>query len=102
MDIQRVKRLLNIKNDKHDEYLTEMVPLLVEFAKDECHNPFIDKDGNESIPSGVMIFVAKAAQFYMTNSGLTGRSMDTVSYSFATELPQTILKSLNPYRKMAR
>jgi hypothetical protein len=101
MDIQRVKKLIGIKNDKHDEYLTEIVPLLVDFAKDECHNSFVDKDGNENIPSGVVIFVAKAAQFYMTNTGLASRSMDTVSYSFATELPETILKNLNPYRKMA-
>ncbi|QFR56230.1 head-tail adaptor [Bacillus phage 000TH010] len=101
MDIQQVKRLNGITNDKYDEYLTEIVPLLVEFAKDECHNPFIDKDGNEKLPAGVKIFVAKAAEFYMAKTGLTGRSMDTVSYNFATELPGTILRNLNSYRKMA-
>lgn len=100
MNIQEVKRLARIKTDKYDEYLTEIVPLLVEFARDKCNQLFEDDSGNEKLPAGIKLFVAKAAEFYANPQGLSSRSMDTVSYSFEVELPQTTLDMLRPYRKL--
>ncbi|MDI5791299.1 phage head-tail connector protein [Bacillus licheniformis] len=44
MDIETVKRLLQIKTDEHDEYLEEAVPFYVEFAKDKCNDSFTKDD----------------------------------------------------------
>ncbi|WP_424162167.1 phage head-tail connector protein [Bacillus amyloliquefaciens] len=98
MDIQQVKRMIGITTDKHDAYLSEVVPILIEFAADECKNTFDPK----ALPAGVKIFVAKATEYNMTPSGLSGRSMGDVSYSYNTEFPQHIMKNLYPYRKAFR
>ncbi|MEC0765087.1 phage head-tail connector protein [Bacillus atrophaeus] len=98
MDIQNVKNMIGITSDKHDAYLTEVVPILIEYASDFCKNNFEP----EALPAGVKIFVAKATEYNMTPSGLSGRSMGDVSYSFNTEFPQHITKNLYPYRKAFR
>ncbi|SCV43766.1 Phage capsid and scaffold [Bacillus subtilis] len=52
------------------------------------------------MPAGVKLFVKKAAEYNMTPSGLSGRSMGDVSYSYNTEFPRDITKDLNPYRRL--
>ncbi|MEC1265344.1 phage head-tail connector protein [Bacillus subtilis] len=98
MDIQQVKRMIGMTTDKHDAYLSEVVPILIEYASDFCKNNF--EPG--ALPAGVKIFVAKATEYNMTPSGLSGRSMGDVSYSYNTEFPQHIIKNLYPYRKAFR
>lgn len=98
MDIQQVKRMIGITTDKHDAYLSEVVPILIEYANDFCKNNF--EPG--ALPAGVKIFVTKATEYNMTPSGLSGRSMGDVSYSYNTEFPQHIIKNLYPYRKAFR
>ncbi|CAI6313180.1 phage head-tail connector protein [Bacillus subtilis] len=98
MDIQQVKRMIGITTDKHDAYLSEVVPILIEYASDFCKNNF----ELGTLPAGVKIFVAKATEYNMTPSGLSGRSMGDVSYSYNTEFPQHIMKNLYPYRKAYR
>lgn len=34
MDIQKVKRMIGMTTDKHDDYLSEVVPIFVEYASD--------------------------------------------------------------------
>ncbi|MCM3425555.1 phage head-tail connector protein [Bacillus paralicheniformis] len=99
MDIETVKRLLQIKTDKHDEYLQEAVPFFVDIAKDYCNNSFM-KDGAESLPSGVKVFVAKAVEFNMNPSNLSSRSMGDVSYTFVTDLPRPVWEYLRPHKKL--
>ncbi|MEC1900963.1 phage head-tail connector protein [Bacillus atrophaeus] len=96
MDIQQVKRMSGITTDKHDAYLSEIVPILIEFASDFCSNKF----DPEALPAGVKLFVAKAAEYNMTPTGLSGRSMGDVSYSYNTEFPRHITKNLTPYRRL--
>ncbi|MCY8035636.1 phage head-tail connector protein [Bacillus sonorensis] len=99
MDIQTVKRLLQIKTDKYDEYLKEAVPFYIDIAKDYCNNSFT-KDSEEVLPSGVKLFVAKACEFSMNPVNLSSRSLGDASYSFVTELPKTVWEYLGPHKKL--
>ena len=100
MDINTVKTMLGITSDKHDAYLVEVVPLFVEFARDYCNQPFVDADGKEALPGGVKVFVAKAVEHNMQKSGIKGRSMGDVSYSYETDFPPAIMRGLRLYRKV--
>jgi hypothetical protein len=95
MDLQSVKNMLSIKNTQHDDYLTEVIPLFIEQAKDYCNNSF-----DEELPAGVKLYVVKAIQFNMTPSNLKGRTMGEVSYSYETDLPRSITRLLAPYRRV--
>jgi Phage gp6-like head-tail connector protein len=99
MDLQTVKNMLSIKTTQHDDYLTEVIPLFIEQAKDYCNNSFL-VNGVEELPGGVKLYVAKAIQFNMNPSNLKGRTMGEVSYSYETNLPRSITRFLAPYRKV--
>lgn len=95
MDIQSVKNMLGITTSKHDAYLTEVIPLFIEHAKFECNNTF-----NDGLPAGVKLYVAKAIEHNMGPSNLRARSMDTVSYTYETDLPSSVKRLLAPYRRL--
>lgn len=99
MDITQVKNLIGIKTDKHDNYLHEIVPLFVDLAKEKCNNSFL-VDGEEVLPAGVKLYIAKANEHNMGDSTLKGKTMGSVTYSYETELPQSITKYLSPYKKV--
>jgi hypothetical protein len=99
MDLQSVKNMLSIKNTQHDDYLIEMLPILIDFAKDKCNNLFL-VDGEEVIPSGVKLFIKNAMEFNMKESGLKGRTMGEVSYTYETDFPPSVMKYLSPYKKV--
>lgn len=99
MDIQNVKNMLGIYTDKHDAYLAEVMPLFIELAKEKCNNSF-QVDGAESLPAGVKLYVAKAIEHNMGDSTLKGRTMGSITYSYETELPQSITKHLAPYKRV--
>lgn len=100
MDIQDVKNMLShvpgMDTNKHDAYLTTMVPLLLEHAGEYCNNSFDE----ESLPAGVKLYVAKAVEFNMKPANLKSRTMGEVSYTYDTELPKSIMKYLAPHRKV--
>jgi hypothetical protein len=94
MDLQTLKRMTGFANTtKHDDYLSEMLPVMIEYVKDSGI-PF-----NDDIPAGVKLFIAKAIQFNMNSAGLKGRSMGEVSYSYNTDFPRSVTSLLNPYRR---
>jgi hypothetical protein len=94
MDLQSLKNMLGYANTtKHDAYLSEMLPIMLDYAKDQGVSYTADA------PAGVKLFVAKAIQFNMNPSGLKGRSMGEVSYSYNTDFPPSIMRYLAPYRK---
>ncbi|MFT0800368.1 phage head-tail connector protein [Bacillus swezeyi] len=99
MDVQTIKTMLGIATSKHDAYLEEVIPLFIEFAKDYCNNKFLVNE-EEKLPAGVKLFVAKAIEFNMAPSNLSARSMGDVSYSYETELPETVMRHLKPYRRL--
>lgn len=95
MDKETIKNMLGIKTAKHDAYLTEVIPLFIDHAKELCNNQF---EGD--LPSGVKLYVAKAIQFNMNPSNLKGRKMGEVSYSYETDLPKSITKHLTPHKRV--
>ena len=95
--VDQVKRILGIKNNKHDDYIEEMVPILIEYAREYCNNPLITE---ETLPGPVRLFVAKAIQFNMNPAGLSSRSMGGASYSYDTDFPESILRQLRSYRRV--
>ena len=99
IDVVRVKILLGLNSNKHDGYIEEMIPILVDYAKEYCNNPFT-RDGEEVLPNPLALFVAKAIQFNMNPTGVSGRSMGGASYSYETDFPDSILRMLRPYRKV--
>lgn len=95
-EIDQLKQLNNVTGAKHDEFYRAMAPILFDVAKDYCNG----KWGPSDMPQGVRLFIAKAIQFNMQTTGLNGRTMGTVSYSYDTEFPKAIWTYLRPYKKV--
>ena len=95
MGITEVKVILSISTSKHDVYFATSIPLFTEYAEGYCNRTF-----TEPLPGGIKIFVAKACEYNMQQSGLSSRSMGSVSYSYETDFPPSLLKLLKPYRKV--
>jgi|SRR5690606_19064474 len=82
---------------KHSNYLDEYIPILIEDAERYCHTRF-DK---ENPPAGVKIFIAESIRHKLNTKGLKSRTMGSVSYTYDTDLPNNLYKSLKTYRKVA-
>lgn len=80
------------------DHYTALAPYLYDIACDYV-NQQLDMD-NDKQRSAVFLFVARAGQFYKTKAGLLGRSMGTVSYSYAEDIPKSVFLPLKPYRKL--
>ena len=96
MDEKEVK-LLNSKpidDHSHDEEIDALIFIYKGMAEEYCNNKF-----KAPYPSGVKKFIADCIKYGETGN-IAGRSMGTVSYSFVTELPDTLYKPLMPYRKL--
>ena len=98
MDTETVKAILQIKTEKHDTYISVVLPLFVGTVKEYCGQTFTI-DGVELLPSGVQIAIAKWIEYNMQTAGVAGRSQG-VSYSYSTELPGSIKTLLKPHRKL--
>lgn len=99
LDVAQVKRLLGLTTSKHDDYITEMIPILLDYVKNYCNNTFM-KNGVEELPGPVKLFIAKAIQFNMNPAGVSSRSMGGAAYSYETDYPESIMKLLRPYKKV--
>ncbi|MGG3624394.1 phage head-tail connector protein [Bacillus gobiensis] len=95
--LAKVKEILQPKTDKHDEYLKTMIPLLTEFASDKCNQEF---SLEYNMPAGIILFIAKACEFNMGSSTIRSRTTGNVSYSYNTELPESVIKLLRPYKRL--
>lgn len=93
-----VQQLIALNSDiltpERLEHYKMLAPIYYEVACDYC-NATLDVTN-----SGVQVFVAKAIQYYANKAGLVSRSMGTVSYSYTTSLPASVLQLLNPFRKL--
>lgn len=88
-------------NAKRTTHYTELAPVLYDLACSWCNRNFdMESTDNRQEQSAVKLFIAKAAQFYETKTGLLGRSMGTVAYSYAGDIPDTVYKPLKPFRKL--
>lgn len=97
--VQKVKVRLQLTTTKHDNFLLEVAPDWLEWVKAETNNSFL-VDGIEDIPGPIIQFVAKASEFSMAKAGIKSRTMGSVSYSFDSDLPESIKKLYRPYKKV--
>ena len=95
LEIAQVKALLGLTTSKHDIFIEEMIPILIEYAQEYCNNRFKDQ-----LPGPVKLFVARAIQFNMNPAGVSSRSMGGASYSYETNYPDSLTSMLKPYRKV--
>ncbi|MGW7832378.1 phage head-tail connector protein [Staphylococcus xylosus] len=96
MDVKEVK-ILNSKpldDHSHDEEIEAMITIYKGMAEEHCNNKF-----KVPYPSGVKKFIADCIKYGETGN-IASRSMGSVSYSFVTDLPETLYKPLTPYRKL--
>ncbi|WP_433958849.1 phage head-tail connector protein [Cytobacillus horneckiae] len=100
MDKEEVKKILQIKTTKHDEYFETMIPLLIDWVATHCNNSFKDKLGQLALSGGVKIFIAKACEHNMNVSGVSSRSMGSVSYTYDMDFPPAIMNLLKPYKRV--
>lgn len=94
--LDQLKKILGISDDSRDDYLNIMIPLVVDDVQEQCNDTF---DVN-NLPSGIIRYLAKVLEFEMGDSRLKSRSMGNVSYSFNTELPDSVTKLLRPYKRV--
>lgn len=94
---QQAKRLIAVNAEKESAELIQryqaLTPIYFDVAIDYCNNKDLEFDR-------IIVFLAKAVQFYSHKAGLTARSMGTVSYSYDTDLPSSILQLLKPFKKL--
>ncbi|MDW8564707.1 phage head-tail connector protein [Staphylococcus shinii] len=97
MDAIDVKLLnqLPIEDTANDETFNKLIELYKPLADDYCNQSFDSK----ALPSGVKKFIADCIKYGATGN-IASRSMGTVSYSFVTDIPNSLYKPLKPYRKV--
>jgi Phage gp6-like head-tail connector protein len=100
--LNEIKSLLDPKLVlKHDQYINTSVPLLIEFAQEDCNNSFTDEFGVLSLKGGMKLFLAKCIEYNLNSkAGQSSRTFGEVSYSYDTNFPPSILKFLEPYRRI--
>ncbi len=92
-DVKLINKL-PLEDTSQDDTLKKLIEVYKGIAEEYCNRTFED-----SLPYGVKKFIAESIK-YGTNSNLASRSMGTVSYSFVTDLPQSVYKHLAPFRKL--
>ncbi|MDG0843157.1 phage head-tail connector protein [Staphylococcus equorum] len=97
MDAKDVKLLnqIPLEDTSNDEVFNQLIKLYKPMADDHCNQSFKD----ETLPSGVKRFIADCIKHGATGN-LASRSMGTVSYSFVTDIPESMYKPLRPYRRV--
>lgn len=103
LDVAEIKGIMGLaKTDtSKDEYILTMLPLLVEAVMVYTNNTFgILADGTLRLPGGVKIYLAKAIERNTMKTGLKGRTMGSVSYTYDNSVPDELKDFLRPYRKV--
>lgn len=98
MDAKDVKLLnqIPLSNTDNDEEINALINLYKPMADDYCNQNF---DIN-NLPSGVKKFIADCIKYGSTGN-IASRSMGTVSYSYVTNIPDSMYQPLKPYRKLS-
>ena len=98
MDAKDVKLFnqLPLENTDNDDTFIELIKLYKPLADDYCNREF----DSDNLPSGVKKFIADCIKYGSTGN-IASRSMGTVSYSYVTDIPDSMYKPLKPYRKLS-
>lgn len=103
-DVEEVKSILGIpfSDTKKDQYFLDNLPYAFEDVLMQTNNTFggIQPDGTIKIPRPVMKYMAKAMEFDLLKIGVKSRSMGSVSYTYADDLPVAVKNLLRPYKKV--
>lgn len=75
------------------EHYKTLTPIYFDVAIDYCNNKDLEFEH-------IIVFLAKAIQYYSNKAGLTSRSGGTVSYAYTSDLPQSVLLLLKPFKKL--
>lgn len=100
MTVEEVKVLLRITGTTYDNYLAAVLPLAIQYVKDECNNQFLDENGKENLPGGVQLAIAKLCEIYMKESGVQSETLARHSQTFSLDIPKYIKDMLKPYRRV--
>src|SRR5438477_165963 len=92
LQLKEIKKILQITDNSKDGYITEMLPLVIDFVRDYCNNPQLE------LRSGVVIAIAKTIEFYMNNTSLASKTVSRMSETFSNAIPASILNLLEPYK----
>jgi hypothetical protein len=105
MTSQDVMTLLGIDaakiDAKKESYINSALPLLIDFVKEHCNNKFLDDAGNEVIPGGVKVAVAKMIEYNMNKAGKTMAVKGSVTDMFTVDFPRSIMRLLEPYQRVS-
>ena len=101
LEIDEIKMILGWQGTESNEYLTTMIPLLVDHVTEYCNNTLgQDQTPPARLPGGVILFIAKACEHNKQKAGLKSRTMGSVSYAYDLEFPSSLMTYLRPYRKV--
>jgi hypothetical protein len=101
LEVDEIKTILGWQGTDSDDYLTTMIPLLVDHVTEYCNNPLGQNQTPPArLPGGVILFIAKACEHNKQKAGLKSRTMGSVSYSYDLEFPSALMTYLRPYRKV--
>jgi len=95
-EINELKQINQQKGAKHDDHYRVMAPLLLEFTEGHCNRKF----DSSNLPAGIRIFIAKAIKHNQIPTGLTSRSMGSVSYSYDLEFPDSMYSLIRQYKRV--
>jgi len=100
--IVRVKTILWIVDDAYDNYLSEVVPILLRKAEKYCGQEWRDDDdAPEDVPGPVVMFIARAAEVLLQNEGVKSESLGDYSITLAQGHINTLkTQYLTDYRQM--
>lgn len=75
------------------EHYKTLTPIYFDVAIDYCNNKDLEFES-------IIVFLAKAIQYYSLKAGLTSRSGGTVSYAYTSDLPTSVLLLLKPFKRL--
>lgn len=89
-------------NVEKDNMIREDLKAAYSFVVEYTKNDFggVQPDGSVILPDGVRLFMAKFIELNSTNASLKSRSMGTVSYTYQTEMPASLMSLLRPYKRI--
>ncbi|WP_194747584.1 phage head-tail connector protein [Staphylococcus chromogenes] len=96
MDALDVKMLNGTRIDdvSNDDVINKLILAYKQVAEEYCNQVFDDP-----LPGGVKKFIAECIK-YGASGNIASRSMGTVSYTYVTDVPNSMYKYLKPYRKL--
>lgn len=93
-DVRRINQWSMTDETLNDEVITFLIEVYRGRAEEYCNNIFA-----EDLPYTVQEFIAKCIKLNPMDL-LKQRSMGEVSYTYETDIPKSLFRSLNIYRRL--